>query len=72
MWWRSGFRGDSDSIRVGVLAVVFREVADRPVDLVLFSGQSSMPAIVAESSGGVLLLVFLVKDKGAPILTPVS
>jgi H+/Cl- antiporter ClcA len=46
---------------VGALAVVFRELADRPVDYVLFSGQSSMPELVAESSGGVLLLVVLVK-----------
>jgi H+/Cl- antiporter ClcA len=46
---------------VGLLAVVFREVADRPVDLVLFSGQSSLPELVAEGSGGVLLAVVLVK-----------
>jgi H+/Cl- antiporter ClcA len=46
---------------VGVLAVVFREAADRPVDLVLFSGQSSLPELVAEGSGGVLLAVVLVK-----------
>ena len=46
---------------IGVLALLFRELADRPVDLVLFSGQSALPAIVAESSGGVLLLVVVVK-----------
>ena len=46
---------------VGVLAVVFREVVDRPVDLVLFSGQSSLPELVAEGSAGVLLAVVLVK-----------
>lgn len=46
---------------VGALAVVFREAADRPVDFVLFSGQSSLPELVAEGSGGVLLLVVLVK-----------
>jgi H+/Cl- antiporter ClcA len=46
---------------IGLLALGFREAADRPVDLVLFSGQSALPAIVAESSGGVLLLVVLVK-----------
>jgi H+/Cl- antiporter ClcA len=46
---------------IGLLALAFRELADRPVDLVLFSGQSALPAIVAESSGGVLLLVVLVK-----------
>ncbi|MCZ7588229.1 MAG: chloride channel protein [Gaiella sp.] len=46
---------------VGVLAVVFRAVTDRPVDLVLFSGQSEMPALVAEGSAGVLLLVVAAK-----------
>jgi len=46
---------------IGVLALLFRELADRPVDLVLFSGQSALPDIVAESSGGVLLLVVVVK-----------
>jgi H+/Cl- antiporter ClcA len=46
---------------IGVLAVVFRGVADRPVDFVLFSGQSSMAELIAEGSAGVLLLVVLVK-----------
>jgi H+/Cl- antiporter ClcA len=46
---------------IGVLALLFRELADRPVDLVLFSGQSALPDIIAESSGGVLLLVVVVK-----------
>jgi H+/Cl- antiporter ClcA len=46
---------------IGVLALLFRELADRPVDLVLFSGQSALPDIVAESSGGVLLLVVFAK-----------
>ena len=46
---------------VGGLALAFREVADRPVDFVLFSGQSSMAELVAEGSAGVLLLVVLVK-----------
>jgi H+/Cl- antiporter ClcA len=46
---------------VGALAVVFREVADRPAEFVLFSGQSAMPELVAEGSAGVLLLVVLVK-----------
>jgi H+/Cl- antiporter ClcA len=47
---------------VGVLAVLFRALADRPVDLVLFSGQSAMPALVAEGSAGVLLLLVVVKS----------
>jgi H+/Cl- antiporter ClcA len=46
---------------IGGLAVTFRAVADRPVDLVLFSGQSAMPAIVAEGSAGVLLLLVVAK-----------
>ena len=48
-------------LAVGVVAVVFRALADRPVDLVLFSGQTAMPALVAETSAGVLLLVVLAK-----------
>ena len=46
---------------VGAIAVVFRSVADRPVDLVLFSGQSEMPALLVEGSTGVLLLLVLAK-----------
>jgi H+/Cl- antiporter ClcA len=46
---------------VGLLAVAFREAADRPVDFVLFSGQATLPELVAEGSAGVLLLVVLVK-----------
>src|SRR5262245_12588429 len=46
---------------VGVLAVVFRATADRPVDLVLFSGQTELPAIIAEGSAGVLLLLVVAK-----------
>jgi chloride channel protein, CIC family len=46
---------------VGALAVAFRATTDRPVDLVLFSGQSSLPAVVAEGSGGVLLLLVVAK-----------
>ena len=48
-------------LAVGGLAVVFRLLADRPVDLVLFSGQTEMPALVAESSAGVLLLLVAAK-----------
>lgn len=47
---------------VGGLAVGFRAITDRPVDLVLFSGQSELPDIVAEGSAGVL--VVLVAAKG--------
>jgi H+/Cl- antiporter ClcA len=46
---------------VGGLAVAFRALADRPVDLVLFSGQQELPAVVAESSAGVLALLVVAK-----------
>jgi H+/Cl- antiporter ClcA len=46
---------------VGALAVAFRAAADRPVDLVLFSGQAELPAVVAEGSAGVLALLLLAK-----------
>jgi H+/Cl- antiporter ClcA len=46
---------------VGALAVVFRATADRPVDLVLFSGQTELPAVIAEGSAGVLVLLVLAK-----------
>jgi H+/Cl- antiporter ClcA len=46
---------------VGALAVVFRATADRPVDLVLFSGQTELPAVVAEGSAGVLALLVVTK-----------
>ena len=49
-------------LAVGTLAVVFRAVTDRPVDLVLFSGQTELPTVIAEGSAGVL--VFLVLTKG--------
>ena len=48
-------------LAVGALAVVFRAAADRPVDLVLFSGQSELPAVVAEGSAGVLILLVVAK-----------
>lgn len=46
---------------VGVLAVVFRAATDEPVDLVLFSGQAALPAIVAQGSAGVLAALVLAK-----------
>jgi H+/Cl- antiporter ClcA len=46
---------------VGGLAVAFRALSDRPVDLVLFSGQQELPAVIAEGSAGVLLLLVLAK-----------
>jgi H+/Cl- antiporter ClcA len=48
-------------LAVGALAVVFRATADRPVDLVLFSGQTELPAVVAEGSAGVLVLLVVAK-----------
>jgi H+/Cl- antiporter ClcA len=46
---------------VGALAIVFRAATDRPVDLVLFSGQSELPAVVAEGSASVLILLVAAK-----------
>jgi H+/Cl- antiporter ClcA len=46
---------------VGALAVAFRGFADRPVDLVLFSGQAELPDVVAEGSAGVLVLLVAAK-----------
>ena len=46
---------------VGTLAVVFRATADRPVDLVLFSGQTELPAVIAEGSATVLILLVVAK-----------
>ena len=48
-------------LTVGVLAVVFRATADRPVDLVLFSGQAELPDVIAEGSAGVLILLVVAK-----------
>jgi H+/Cl- antiporter ClcA len=48
-------------LAVGGLAVIFRATADRPVDLVLFSGQTELPAVIAEGSAGVLVLLVLTK-----------
>ena len=39
----------------------FRAIADRPVDLVLFSGQTALPTIIAEGSAGVLALLVVAK-----------
>ena len=46
---------------VGALAVAFRAAADRPVELVLFSGQAALPDIIAESSATVLVLLVVAK-----------
>jgi H+/Cl- antiporter ClcA len=48
-------------LAVGALAVAFRAGADRPVDLVLFSGQAELPDIVAEGSASVLILLVVAK-----------
>lgn len=46
---------------VGVLAVLFRAATDEPVDLVLFSGQTALPQIVAQGSAWVLAALVLAK-----------
>jgi H+/Cl- antiporter ClcA len=46
---------------VGAVAVIFRALADQPIDLVLFSGQASIPTDIAETSAGVLVGVLFAK-----------
>ena len=58
---RPGACSISAGLAVGVIAVGFRAVADRPIDLVLFSGQDALPALAAETSAGASLLVVLAK-----------
>jgi chloride channel protein, CIC family len=48
-------------LAVGLLAVGFRAVTSQSVDLVLFSGESALPQVIAETSAGVLALLVLVK-----------
>lgn len=48
-------------LAVGALAVAFRATSDRPVDLVLFSGQAELPAVVAEETAWVLVLLVVAK-----------
>lgn len=48
-------------VLVGALAVGFRAVTDEPVDLVLFSGQTALPQIVAQGSAWVLAALVLAK-----------
>jgi H+/Cl- antiporter ClcA len=49
---------------VGLLAVVFRALTDRPVGFVLFSGQAAAGSYIAEGSAGVLLAVVAFKGAG--------
>jgi len=62
---RASARPDATLVAAGLLvgatAVGFRALADRPVDLVLFSGQLELPAVVAEGSVGVLALLVVAK-----------
>jgi H+/Cl- antiporter ClcA len=53
--------GLTAGLAVGLLAVGFRAVTDQPVDLVLFSGESALPQVLAETSAGVLALLLVVK-----------
>jgi hypothetical protein len=46
---------------VGLLAVLFHEIASRPAELVLFSGQSSLGAVTAETTAGVLVALVVAK-----------
>jgi H+/Cl- antiporter ClcA len=48
-------------LTVGALAVLFHEIASRPAELVLFSGQSSLSDVTAETAGGVLVALVVAK-----------
>ena len=48
-------------LAVGGLAVLFHEVASRPAELVLFSGQSSLGDVTAETAAGVLVALVVAK-----------
>jgi H+/Cl- antiporter ClcA len=48
-------------LAVGLLAVGFRAATSQPVDLVLFSGESALPQVIAETSAGMLALLLVVK-----------
>jgi H+/Cl- antiporter ClcA len=51
-------------LAIGAIATVFRALADRPVDFVLFSGQASTGDYIAEGSAGVLIAVIGFKGLG--------
>ena len=46
---------------VGLLAVLFHEVASRPAELVLFSGQSTLGDVTTETAAGVLVALVVAK-----------
>ncbi len=48
-------------LAVGAIAVLYRALTDHPADLVLFSGQASLPEIVAEGSASALAVLLLFK-----------
>ena len=48
-------------LAVGLLAVGFRAITSQSVSLVLFSGESALPQVIAETSAGVLALLVIVK-----------
>jgi H+/Cl- antiporter ClcA len=48
-------------LAVGALALVFREVTDRPESFILFSGQNSLSDYITESSAWVLAAVLVAK-----------
>ena len=57
-------------VAVGLLAVAFHEIASRPAELVLFSGQSSLGDVTAETAGGVLLALVVAKGLALPSRWP--
>lgn len=49
---------------VGLLAVIFRAISGQSVNLVLFSGETSLPSVTVETSAGIVLLLVLCKGAG--------
>jgi H+/Cl- antiporter ClcA len=47
---------------VGAIAVSFRALSDKSIDLVLFSGQSAIPTVLGETSAAVLVGVLFAKS----------
>jgi H+/Cl- antiporter ClcA len=54
-------------LAVGALAVAFREITSQPVDLVLFSGETSLGTILGETSAGVVVALLIAKALGYAI-----
>jgi H+/Cl- antiporter ClcA len=52
---------------VGLIALIFRALADKPVDLVLFSGELAIPSLLAQTSAAVVIGILVAKALGYAI-----